>query len=112
MFLARGGIWGIVFSIAAIGEFIVDVLPNTPARTGAVGLSARIVSGAFSGWMIATMHHGAGIMGASAGVAGAVIGAFGGHAARIAAIGRIGGYPAAAVEDAVAIGLAAVIVTR
>jgi len=112
VFLMRGGIWGIVFSIAAVGEYVADALPNTPSRTGAVGLSARIVSGAFAGWMITTMHTGSGILGAVAGIIGAVIGTFGGHAARLAAIARIGGYPAAVLEDAVAIGLAAVIVTR
>jgi uncharacterized membrane protein len=110
--LARGGLWGIVFAIAAAGEYVVDVFPNTPSRTGIVGLSARIVSGAFAGWMIATMHANLGVSGAIAGVAGALIGTFGGHAARLAAIARIGGYPAAFVEDLVAIGLAAFIVTR
>ncbi len=112
VFLMRGGVWGYVFSIAALGEYVVDVLPNTGSRTGAAGLSARIVSGAIAGWLIATMHGGAGVFGALAGIVGAVIGTFGGHAARIAAIARIGGYPAAFVEDAVAIGLAALVVTR
>ncbi len=111
VFLMRGGIWGIVFSIAAVGEYVVDALPNTPSRTAAVGVSARILSGAFAGWMIATMHAGSGILGGVAGVAGAVIGTFGGHRARMAAIARIGGYPAAALEDAVAIGLAACLIS-
>ena len=110
--LMRGGILGIIAAIAAVGEYVVDVLPNTPSRTQAMGLSARIVSGAFVGWMIATMHDGSGIFGAIAGIAGAVIGAYAGHAARLAAIARIGRYPAAIVEDLVAIGLAALIVTR
>ena len=109
--LVRGGIWGIVLAVAAVGEYVVDVLPNTPSRTQAVGLSARVVSGAFVGW-IATMHDGSGMFGAIAGIAGAVIGTYAGHAARLAAIARIGGYPAAIVEDLVAIGLAAFIVTR
>jgi len=68
--LARGGIWGIVFAVAAAGEYVVDVLPNTPSRTGAMGLSARIVSGAFAGWMIAGMHAGSGLFGAIAGIVG------------------------------------------
>ena len=77
-----------------------------------MGLSARVLSGAFVGWMIATMHEGLGIFGTIGGIAGAVIGTYAGHAARLAAIARIGGYPAAIVEDLVAIGLAAFIVTR
>jgi uncharacterized membrane protein len=105
-------IWGIVLAVAAVGEYVVDLLPNTPSRTQAMGLSARVVSGAFVGWMIATMHDGSGMFGAIAGIAGAVIGTYAGHPARLAAIDRIGGYPAAIVEDLVAIGLAAFIVTR
>jgi uncharacterized membrane protein len=57
------------------------------------------------------MHSGSGILGGVAGVIGAVIGTFGGHAARIAAIARIGGYPAAVLEDLVAIGLAACLIS-
>jgi uncharacterized membrane protein len=110
--LMRGGILGIIATVAAVGEYVLDVLPNTPSRTQAIGLSARIVSGAFVGWIIATMHDGSGIFGAIAGITGAVIGAYAGHAARLAAIARIGRYPAAIVEDLVAIGLAALIVTR
>src|SRR6476620_9579139 len=110
--LVRGSIWGIVMAIAAVAEYVWDVLPNTPSRTQARGLSARVVSGAFVGWMIATMHDGSGMFGAIAGIAGAVIGAYAGQAARLAAIARIGGYPAAIVEDLVAIGLAAFIFTR
>ena len=49
---------------------------------------------------------------AIAGIAGAVIGTHAGHAARLAAIARIGPYPAAIVEDLVAIGLATFIVTH
>jgi uncharacterized membrane protein len=110
--LVRGGIWGIVAAVAAAGEYVVDALPSAPSRTRVAGLSVRLVSGAFVGWTIATMHDGPGLFGAVAGVAGAVIGTYGGHAARLAAIARIGAYPAAILEDAVAIGLAALIVTR
>jgi uncharacterized membrane protein len=110
--LVRGGLWGIVFAVAAALEYVLDVLPSTPSRTGALGVSARVVSGAFSGWAIVTMHGGPGIPGAVAGIAGAVIGTYAGHAARIAAIVRIGSYPAAIAEDLIAIGLAAFAVTR
>jgi uncharacterized membrane protein len=112
LMLMRGSIWGIVVAVAAAGEYVWDVLPNTPSRTQARGLAARVVSGAFVGWMIATMHDGSGMFGAIAGIAGAVIGTYASHAARLAAIARIGGYPAAVVEDLVAIGLSAFIVTR
>ena len=58
-------------------------------RAAALGLSARVVSGAFVGWMIATMHDGSGMLGAIVGIAGAVIGGSR-SAARLAAIARIG----------------------
>ena len=61
--LVRGGIWGIVLAVAAVAEYVVDLLPNTPSRTQALGLSARVVSGAFVGWMIATMHDGSEMFG-------------------------------------------------
>lgn len=110
--MRRGGIWGIVFAVAAAGEYVADLLPGTPSRTGAAGLSARCVSGASAGWLIASMNGGSWPVPAAAGLAGALIGTFGGHAARLAAIARIGAYPAAVAEDLVAIGLAAFIVTR
>lgn len=109
--LRAGGVVGIVLAVCAVGEYVVDALPQTPSRTSPVGLAARIISGAFAGWTIAT-PAGTAVAGAIAGVIGAVIGAFGGHAARIAAIARIGALPAAFLEDIVAIGLAALIVTR
>lgn len=110
--LVRGGLWGIVLAVPAVFEYVLDVLPNAPSRTGARGLSGRMVSGAFVGAMIATMHGKSWVFGAIAGIVGAVIGTYTGHAARLAAIARIGRYPAAIAEDLMAIGLAAFIVTR
>ena len=77
-----------------------------------MGLSARVISGAFVGWLIATMHDGSGMFGAIAGIAGAVIGTYAGHAARLAAIARIGGYPAGSWKTSSRSDSAAFIVTR
>jgi uncharacterized membrane protein len=110
--LRRGSVWGFVLSIATVAEYVVDAMPNTPPRTGAVGFTARVISGAVAGWLIATMHGGAGMPGAIAGIIGAVIGTYAGYAMRCEAIKRIGAYPAAIVGDLIAIGLAALIVTR
>ena len=41
------------FTIGALGEFITDQLPATPARTVPVQFGARIVTGAFSGAALA-----------------------------------------------------------
>src|SRR6476620_9037127 len=38
----------VVFSLFAVGEYVWDLLPNTPNRTAQPGLISRIVSGAFS----------------------------------------------------------------
>jgi uncharacterized membrane protein len=110
--LVRGGLWSIVFTVAAAAEYVLDILPKTPSRTKPVGVAARLVSGAFAGWVIATMHGSTGSSGAIAGIVGALLGTYLGHAARLAAIARIGAYPAAIVEDLIAIGLAAFAVTR
>jgi uncharacterized membrane protein len=110
--LVRGGMWSVVFSVAAAAEYVLDILPKTPSRTKPIGVTARIVSGAFAGWVIATMHGSLGTSGAIAGIVGALAGTYLGHAARLAAIARIGPYPAAIVEDLIAIGLAAFAVTR
>ncbi len=110
--LRRGSVWGLVLAVAAVAEYVMDALPNTPSRTRPFGLTARIISGALAGWLIATMHGGSGIAGAIVGIVGAVIGTYAGYAARCEAIKRIGTYPAAIVGDLIAIGLAALIVTR
>jgi uncharacterized membrane protein len=96
----RGGVAGIVFPVLAIVEYAGDALPNVPARTTIFPLLARIVSGAFMGFLAAR------IPGAILGIAGAVAGAFGGYRLRMAAIAKIGPLPAAVGEDAVAIALA------
>jgi len=112
IFLARGGVWGYVLGVCAIGEYVGDVMPSAPSRTGLVGVSARVVSGALAGWLITSVHGGSTILGAVAGIIGALLGTYGGHAGRLAAIRAIGAYPAAILEDVIAIGLAFVIVTR
>ena len=111
VFLMRGGIAGIILAILALGELVTDLLPQTPSRTSPPALAARIVSGGVVGW-IAGSAGGAGVAGAVVGIVGALIGAYGGRAVRVAAIARIGAIPSALLEDAVAIGLAAYIVTR
>jgi uncharacterized membrane protein len=97
---------GIVVAILAIGELIVDLLPTTPSRTAPVPLVARLLSGAFCGWFVVTGSPAAPIAGVLAGVAGALVGTYGGHAARARAITRLGAIPAALAEDVFAVALA------
>jgi uncharacterized membrane protein len=98
-----------ILSVFAIGELITDQLPSTPSRTVPVQFGTRVLTGALSGAAIAA-PGGSLALGAIAGVVGAVIGTLGGRAAR-AGLAKIFGSdpPAAFLEDAVAIGGAALI---
>ncbi|SRR5579883_1903390 len=111
LFLVRGGIVGILLVILAVAELIGDMLPKMGSRTSPPALIARLLSGGIVGWIIADTHAGFAPAGAIFGVIGALLGAYGGKAARIAAIAWIGATPAALVEDVVAIALAAFVVT-
>ncbi|WP_219904047.1 DUF4126 domain-containing protein [Stenomitos frigidus] len=112
LFLARGGIAGIVLAVLAVAELVGDKLPQMTSRTSPPALIARLISGGVVGWFIAAAHSGPAPVGAIIGVVGALVGAYGGKAARIAAIDRIGAIPAALIEDVIAIALAAFVVTR
>jgi uncharacterized membrane protein len=110
--LARGSVAGYFVAAAALAEYVGDALPKAPSRTMALAVAGRAVSGAFSGYTFAAMHGGPTTLAAVAGIAGSLVGTYGGHALRIAAIPRIGALPAALAEDVVAIGLAVLFVTR
>jgi uncharacterized membrane protein len=99
-----------ILTLAAAAELVTDQLPSTPSRKVPVQFTARIVTGAFSGAVLAIGDGWA--LGAVAGAIGAVVGTLGGAAARAwlaAAFGR--DLPAALIEDAVAIGGAFAIVS-
>jgi uncharacterized membrane protein len=98
-----------IMTVLAVGELIGDKLPSTPSRKVAYAFASRIVSGSVSGAAVG-IAGGTPLGGLLAGAVGAVIGTLGGAAARArlaAAFGR--DFPAALLEDAVAI-LAAVLV--
>ncbi|GAC1393054.1 MAG: hypothetical protein NVSMB31_11940 [Vulcanimicrobiaceae bacterium] len=110
LLLSRGGIWGIITAVAAVGEYVVDLMPWVPSRTKMPSIIVRPLSGAFVGYLFSTMHGGSGLIGGVGGVIGALAGTFGGHAARLWAIDRIGAFPAGLAEDLVAIGIAVLLV--
>jgi uncharacterized membrane protein len=110
--LMRGGVWGIVLAVFAFGEYVADASPKIGSRTAPASVAARALSGTLAGAFAAAMHGVSPLIGASLGIVGALVGTYGGHAARLAAIGRIGAIPAAIAEDVVAMALAALIVTR
>lgn len=99
-----------VLTLLALGELIADKLPFTPSRTLAGPFAGRLISGAVCGAAIG-FGIAAPIAGLAAGIAGAIAGTVGGHAARrrlAAAFGR--DWPAALLEDAVAVVIALVTV--
>jgi len=99
-----------ILTVLALVELVIDQLPSTPSRTVPMQFGARIITAAVSGAAIGA-PAGWLIVGGIAGIVGAVIGTFGGHAARarLAAALRKDA-PAAFIEDAVAILGALVIV--
>ncbi len=110
--LRHGGAAAYGLGVLALLEYAGDLYPKTPARTSAAGLVARALSGAFCGWEVTAAGGGPVIWGALLGVAGAVMGAYAGLAARRKAIVAIGRVPAALLEDLVAIAGAVFIVTH
>jgi uncharacterized membrane protein len=98
-----------IFTIAAVGELVTDQLPRTPSRKVPVQFGARIVSGGLSGAaVVAAADAHAWLIGVAFGALGAVLGTLGGARARSRlAAGLHRDQPAAFIEDAVAIGGAA-----
>jgi len=91
----------------ALGELVVDKLPSTPSRTQAVGVVARVASGAVSG---AALAGGRSPQAALAGAAGALVATYVGHSIRTQAARAFGrDFPVAAVEDLLAFGGAAMV---
>lgn len=94
----------------ALLEYGGDLYPKTPPRTSPGGLIARLLSGGFCGFVLASAAGVPTIFGALLGGIGAIVGAYGGLAARTRSIAAIGPVPAGIAEDAVAIGAAVIIV--
>ena len=99
-----------VFTALALVELVLDQLPSTPSRLVPMQFGARLVSGAVSGASVVGTT-GSILGGALVGILGAVIGTFGFHTLRTklaAAFGR--DTPAAFIEDAIAIGVAFLVI--
>jgi len=110
-----GSIWAVViFTLAALGEFVQDLLPATPPRTAALGLTARILMGLLNGACLGIAGNTVPWLAAVLGAIGAVVAAFGGYHARAGLVRalRAPDFAVAAPEDLVAIGLGVLLVTR
>ena len=101
-----------IFSLLAILEIINDKLPKTPSRKTPPQFITRVVTGAFSGAAIGAGNQML-MGGLVAGALGAVIGTLGGAEFRgrmARAFGK--DLPAALIEDAIAVIVAALIVSQ
>ncbi len=107
--------WAVaLFTLGALGEFVADQLPSTPPRTQAVGLIARICTGALSGACIGVATQSSILVAALAGAVGGIAGAFGGYHARVGLVRSLQAKDIliAIPEDFLAIGLGLLLVTR
>ena len=108
-FAALGGAWAVgILTLLALVEYVGDLLPQTPKRTSAGPLAARLVSGGVCGACMCTSWGSSAIAGAALGAAGAVIGAFGGYEARTRLVSglKVKDAMIAIPEDLVAAGVA------
>lgn len=104
----------IILSLLAVTEIIFDKLPNTPSRTAPPGLIARIVTGGLTGACVSVGGGKTALVGAALGVAGGIVGTFGGYQARAGLVKslRVPDFYIALLEDLIAIGGSLFIVSR
>jgi uncharacterized membrane protein len=95
-----------VLPLGALGEYVVDLLPQTPDRTAAGGLAARVIAGGLCGVAVAKDAGGNVAVCGVAGIAGAAGAAYAGLAFRRWLAARITPVAAGITEDALAIGIA------
>ena len=95
----------VIFTVLALGEYVGDKLPRTPARTAPGPLISRLVFGGLIGALVATALTGSAVEGAFLGVIGAALGAFAGFHLRHYAVAQTGwpDWRVAVIEDALAL---------
>lgn len=104
----------IIFLVLAIGELIMDKLPQTPSRTAPVGLIARIITGGLCGAAMAVSGGASLLIGAVLGAIGGVVGAFSGYHIRNGLVTHMNlpDYVVAVVEDLLTISGGLFVVSR
>lgn len=97
-----------LLTVAAVGEYVGDKLPNTPSRVSPVALVGRLVCGGLVGAIVASTLRRPVAGGVALGALGAAAGAYGGYYARKSLTHGAGlpDLPVALVEDALSITLA------
>jgi uncharacterized membrane protein len=104
----------VVLTIAALAEYVADLLPTTPRRTMPGPLIGRMVLGGFSGACLMVSTGQSWLLGAVAGAIGGLVGAFAGYEARRRLVTslKVKDMFVAIPEDLLAILLAFLIVAR
>jgi uncharacterized membrane protein len=104
----------VALTIAALAEYVADLLPTTPRRTMPGPLIGRMVLGGLCGACLTLSAGQSWLMGAVAGAIGGLVGAFAGYEARKRLVAglKVKDMFVAIPEDLVAIGLAFLLVAR
>lgn len=108
--MRRRGPLAVALGVAALLEYAGDLHPKAPPRTAPGALTARIISGASCGWLVANSRGDTPALDAVLGAAGALTGAYGGLAVRMRVAAMLGAVPAGILEDAIAIAVALAVV--
>jgi uncharacterized membrane protein len=104
----------VIFTLAAIGEFVGDLLPAAPPRTTLFPLVVRLIVGLLTGACLAISGGVSLWIGGIAGATGAIAGAFGGYYARTGLVRalRVKDAVIAIPEDLFAVFFGILIVSR
>jgi uncharacterized membrane protein len=104
----------VIFSLAAVAEYVADKLPRTPSRTKPGSVIGRMVLGGLAAACLSVSAGQSLLVGAVLGGVGALIGTFGGYQIRRRLVSglRVKDIAIAIPEDLVAIGLAYLLVSR
>jgi uncharacterized membrane protein len=96
----------IIIVLLAIGELILDKLPNTPSRLAPPGLIGRALLGAVTAVAFAFAHQRSIAIPLVLGIIGALLGSFLGHRFRTGLVRALKSpdWPVALLEDAICIG--------
>lgn len=96
----------IVFTLCALGEYVVDTLPRTPSRKKLPLMLGRLAMGIFVGCLIASLLGQPIAGGVIFGGAGALIGTYGGYSVRMRGARLFGrDLPMALLESAAVVAL-------
>ena len=103
-----------ILTALAAAELVADKLPFIPSRLDPGRLGARAVSGGLCAALCCAAAHQSLVVGAIAGALGGLAGAFAGHRARRSLVNtaKLPDFAVALTEDAVAIGVALLVVSR